>query len=70
MKIHVIHYKDDGRSYSKGFANLKAAKTFKSHLKRGLIKQHSCDRLLKINKAISVVNIPISAKGLIEAINY
>jgi|TARA_E500000305_G_C3937260_1_gene195707 hypothetical protein len=69
MKIHVVNYKYDGAKGRKGFANVKAANTFKSHLKRGLIEQYDKSQL-KVNKEINTIDIPITAKGLIEAINY
>ncbi len=68
MKIYVVKWENPKEKNShqiKGFANKKSAISFKSHVKRGLISYYE-----GIDPIIDIIEIPITKKGILKAINY
>ena len=68
MRIYIVHYESSKDGYNiQGFANLKRAKSLVSKLKRN----HRRD-LIVLKKEPKIIHreIPITKKGILNAINY
>ena len=68
MKVYIVKWenpKENNANQIKGFANKKSAISFKSHVKRGLISHYEGRE-----PVIETIEIPITKKGLLKAINY
>lgn len=75
MKIYIVEWYDvhaQGQWLKRGFVNKKEAVSFRSKLNRTYRKGEDLagEKADRFVEPVSVIDIPISKKGLIKAFNY